>query len=173
MKTLFLVVCLALFTVACSGTGNSNKSAENRVSTNTSPPPPAAEKTNSTSTTSELATLKDSVGKTATEINLWQHKVVGPRLEKLLGSDYAAMKKNWNTESLLRVEGNVLTVSGCQQHNCGANQYIIFADTANDNINVVHLFNGKMKRYNEKDEILLPKAMADDFAALKKDAGVK
>ena len=92
---------------------------------------------------------------------------VGPRLEKLMGADYATMKKFWGTESPIKADGDVLMMSGCEPHNCGDNQYIMFIDTAKDNINVVHIKNGVAKDYKEKGDITLPKQFADELSELR------
>jgi hypothetical protein len=84
-----------------------------------------------------------------------------------MGADYAAMKKFWGTESPIKADGDVLMMSGCEPHNCGDNQYVMFIDTARDNINVVHIKNGVAKDYKEKGDIPLPKQFADDLSTLR------
>lgn len=145
---------------------NTNANANSAANTGASN---AATSNTSTGTTSSLKSLNASVGKTASDIKLWENKDVNPRLEKLLGPDYANMKKFWNTESPISAEGDVLMMSGCEQHNCGDNQYVMFIDTSNDNINVVHIKNGKTKDYKEKGDISLPKRFADELDARKQN----
>jgi hypothetical protein len=84
-----------------------------------------------------------------------------------MGADYATMKKFWGTESPIKSDGDVLMMSGCEPHNCGDNQYVMFIDTAKDNINVVHIKNGVAKDYKEKGDIALPKQFADELSTLK------
>lgn len=108
-----------------------------------------------------VADLKGAGGHTASAIKLWESKQISDRLQKIMGAEFAAMKKNWNTEAPVTVSENVAMLSGCQKSNCGANNYVIFADTANDNINILHIKDGKSKKYNEKGEITLPKDFSD------------
>ncbi len=165
MKKVLLIACLVAFGSACGGPANTNTNPPNSAATNSSRP--ANVSSTPVAPASPLSSLKASVGKTAVDINLWDNKDVGPRLEKLMGADYAAMKKFWGTESPIKADGDVLMMTGCEPHNCGDNQYVMFIDTAKDNINVVHIMNGIAKDYKEKGDITLPKQFADELAALK------
>jgi hypothetical protein len=166
MRKVLLIACITAFASACGAPANTtNSSAPNSPAANSNAP----SKVSSTpvAPASPLSSLKASVGKTAVDINLWDNKDVGPRLEKLMGADYATMKKFWGTESPIKADGDVLMMSGCEPHNCGDNQYIMFIDTAKDNINVVHIKNGVAKDYKEKGDITLPKQFADELSTLK------
>ena len=163
MRKVLCIVGITAFAIACGAPANT---------TNTNSPASNSGTPSNTSKTavapaSPLSSLKASVGKTAVDIKLWDNKDVGPRLEKLLGADYAAMKKFWGTESPIKADGDVLMMSGCEPHNCGDNQYVIFIDTAKDNINVVHINKGVAKDYKEKGDITLPKEFADELSLLK------
>jgi hypothetical protein len=166
MKKVVLIACITAFASACGAPVNTtNTNAPNSNASNSSTP--ATVSSTPVAPVSPLSSLKASVGKTAVDIELWDNKDVGPRLEKLMGTDYAAMKKFWGTESPIKADGDVLMMSGCEPHNCGANQYVIFIDTARDNINVVHINKGVAKDYKEKGDIALPKQFADELSTLK------
>jgi len=163
MKKILFIACITAFAIACGAPANT---------TNTNSPASNSSTPSNTSRTavapaSPLSSLKASAGKTAVDIKLWDNKDVGPRLEKLMGADYATMKKFWGTESPIKADGDVLMMSGCEPHNCGDNQYVMFIDTANDNINVVHINKGVAKDYKEKGDITLPKEFADELSSLK------
>ena len=163
MKKVLFIACITAFAIACGAPANT---------TNTNSPASNSSTPSNTSRTavapaSPLSSLKASAGKTAVDIKLWDNKDVGPRLEKLMGADYATMKKFWGTESPIKADGDVLMMSGCEPHNCGDNQYVMFIDTANDNINVVHINKGVAKDYKEKGDITLPKEFADELSSLK------
>lgn len=119
-----------------------------------------------------IALFRSSVGKTADDIHLWENKEITARLEKLLGPDYADMKKYWQTQSPIEAEQNVLSLTGCEAHNCGDNQYLMYIDTANNNINVFHVKSGKMKEYKEKGVIVLPSRLAKDFENMTENANI-
>ena len=166
MRKVLLIACVTAFASACGAPANTtNTNSPNPTASNSSAPSNAP-KTAATPG-SPLSSLKASAGKTAVDISLWDNKDVSPRLEKLMGPDYATMKKFWGTESPIKADGDVLMMTGCEPHNCGDNQYVMFIDTAGDNINVVHINKGVAKDYKEKGDITLPKQFADELATLK------
>jgi len=166
MRKLLLIAGLTAFAIACGAPSNTTNTNSTNSPTSNSSTPANTSKT-AAAPASPLSSLKASVGKTAVDIKLWDNKDVGPRLEKLMGADYATMKKFWGTESPIKADGDVLMLSGCEPHNCGDNQYVMFIDTANDNINVVHINKGVAKDYKEKGDITLPKEFAEELSALK------
>ena len=169
MKNYLPILVLLIFCFACSKftslentkTSETTNKANNTVASNKTNRPANQESTPKTE--SPLVALKKMKGKYQYEIKLWAKPEISQRLEKLMGKDHATMKKFWNVESPLEVEGDVLRLTGCEAHNCGANQYEIFMDTENDNINVYHILDESMKSYKEKGEIKLPKKMAEEF----------
>lgn len=166
MRKVLLIGCITAFAISCGAPVNTtNTNAPNSPASNSSTP--ATAPSTPVAPASPLSSLKASVGKTAVDIKLWDNKDVGPRLEKLMGADYATMKKFWGTESPIKADSDVLMMSGCEPHNCGDNQYVMFIDTARDNINVVHIKNGVAKDYKEKGDIPLPKQFADELSELK------
>ena len=83
------------------------------------------------------------------------------RLQKLMGKDFAGMKQYWNVETPIEISGKVLKASGCEQHNCGGNMYVMFVDLDKDNINVYHT-GDQHNTYFEKGKIPLPPKFAAD-----------
>lgn len=117
---------------------------------------------------SSLGTLlRPSVGKTVSEIKLWQNNEIDTRLKKLMGADYATMKKFWNTEKPINKFGDFLMMIGCEEHNCVDNQYVIVMDTSNGILNVVHIGKDVIREWKEHRDIDLPPPFADQLAALK------
>jgi len=166
MRKVLCIVGITAFAIACgSPTNTTNTNSPNSPASNSSTPSNTSK--TAVAPASPLSSLKASVGKTAVDIKLWDNKDVGPRLETLMGADYAKMKKFWGTESPIKADGDILMMSGCEPHNCGDNQYVMFIDTAGDNINVVHINKGVAKDYKEKGDIKLPKEFADELATLK------
>ena len=164
MRKALLIACITAFAIACGAPANTTNTNSPKSTVSNAP---ATVSSTPVAPASTLSSLKASAGKTAVDINLWDNKDVGPRLEKLMGADYATMKKFWGTESPIKADGDVLMMSGCEPHNCGDNQYVMFIDTARDNINVVHIKNGGAKDYKEKGDIPLPKQFADDLSTLR------
>lgn len=110
---------------------------------------------------------REIVGKTVSESKLWQKKKFDTRLRKLMGADYATMRKFWNTETPIKKFGDFLMMTGCEQHNCADNQYVIFIDVGDGTINVIHIGKDKNKTWNGYREIDLPPPFAEELAAMK------
>ncbi len=173
MKNYLAIAILLAFCFACKfgalentkTSDSSPKSNKDSISQTNQVENHSAKNDSPTKSENPLVSLKKMKDKTASEIKLWSNKEIGPRLEKLMGADYLAMKKFWGVETPLEVEGDVLMLTGCEPHNCGSNQYIIFIDTAGDNINVHHILDESLKSYQEKGEIKLPKKFAESFAS--------
>ena len=111
-----------------------------------------------------VSVLKKSTGKYPEDIKLLENAEMKYRLKKLLGKDFPDMKANWNVETPMRIEGDVFMASGCEQHNCGSNMYLMFIDLRRDNINIFHVNDEGTKHYFEHGEIALPKDFADEVA---------
>lgn len=171
MHRAFLVLLCLVPVLACN-LADQNKNSQNIVdSTRPTPSPgfspaqsPSPSATPPATTAPTIGSiLKRSVGKYPYEIKLLDNPEVNARLQKLMGKDLAAMKQNWNVESPIEISGSKLKTSGCEQHNCGDNMYVMFVDLENDNINIYHL-NGEpgTKTYFEKGKIILPPKFADE-----------
>jgi hypothetical protein len=111
-----------------------------------------------------LLTLRKSAGKYPYEVKLLENSELRTRLTKLLGGEWPDMKANWNVEIPIEIEGPVFKASACQAHNCAANNYVMFVDLDNDNINVYHIEEDKgAETYFEKGRIALPRKFEDEI----------
>lgn len=170
LMKIFLIFAWASIILACDSFENktANNIGKNQSATNVNVNINVSlnENAYTTAGNSSLGNLKPSVGKTVGEIKLWQNEEINTRLKKLMGADYTIMKKFWNTETPIKKFGDFLMMTGCEQHNCGDNQYVIFMDTSEGNINVVHIHNKTTKRWNENGEIDLPPTFADELSKM-------
>ena len=121
--------------------------------------------TASTASRPSLFKLKEYSGQYPADVHLLDNPVLSARLKSLMGADYADFRKYWQTETPLVLEDEVLSATGCEQHNCAANEYILQIDLRNNNINVYHVGAG-IKSYQEKGPITLPAGLAKEFQAL-------
>jgi len=154
--TILLALTIALIPLTgCSGT-NSNSSTARVVYTG-----------------GGLKQVKELAGHRVREIELWDAPDMKDRLGKLLGGDMPAMTEGWLIESPITVDGDTLMAGGCEMNNCGRNQWLLFADVANDNINIHNIKDGKIKSYKEKGDIKLPQAFADSFTFYKASQGLQ
>jgi hypothetical protein len=178
MKKLALLSSVALLAIACSSPANNagaNRSNSTAASTNINASSSTLNENAYTSASnSELGNLTPSgkaaseiVGKTASEIKLWENKEIDPRLRKMMGADFATMKKSWNVETPIKKFGDFLMMTGCEKNNCAANRYVIFMDMGEGNINVVHIGKDTTKNWNEYGDVVLPPPFADELATMK------
>ncbi|MEQ1605209.1 MAG: hypothetical protein ABL999_10105 [Pyrinomonadaceae bacterium] len=183
MKVLILSSVCTLLAVACGSPAPSNgRSSSTVAKTNVnavnSVPYEQTENAYTTASNSELGTLapsgkaaKEIIGKTATEIKLWQNKKVDPQLRELLGEDYSMMRRFWNTETPIKKFGDFLMLTGCEKQNCSNNRYVVFMNMATSNIEVVHIGKDTVRewtwRSKEYSAIDLPPPFAEELAAMK------
>jgi hypothetical protein len=104
-------------------------------------------------------------GQYPTDVALLDNPLLTPRLKALLGAHYSDFRKYWNTETPIVVEADVLSTTGCEEHNCAANQYVLQIDLKSNNINIYH-FGKDIQRYTEKGLITLPPGLAKEFATM-------
>jgi len=172
MKNLLTLAVLMIAVLGCDiskfiSSKNENLNAAKPSPTVESKPSPSASPTRKPTPAEPglIAFLKKSVGKYPYEVKLLNNAELKGRLKNLLGKDFAAMDKYFDVQSPMEVVNDVLMTTGCESHNCGANQYLLFIDLKNDNINVFHVGDDGTKHYFEHGEISLPKKFADQIAA--------
>ena len=168
----FVLVCLIPVFGCGSLMNQQNRNAQNGINNaqptatptaKPSPSPSASATPTETPKPSIIASLKKSAGKYPYEIKLLENPELKGRLQKLMGKDFAAMKQYWNVESPIEILSNKLETSGCEQHNCGDNMYVMIIDLDSDNINVYHMTSESgTKTYFEKGKIALPPKFVDE-----------
>jgi len=147
----------------CSGSGSNSASA-----------PPVDSGPKVVYSGGGVAELKRLEGKRLREIEIWEAADMKARLGKLLGDGFEAFKAEWMIESPITLEGDTLMMAGCDwNNNCDQNQYVMFVDTAKDNINVFHFKDGKEKVFKEKGDVALPEKFTQELASIKAKCGVK
>ena len=127
--------------------------------------PENANGVNGAPTDTSLMSLKKYNDQYPSDAQLLDQPEIKNRLELLLGKDYDNFRKYWQTETPIKIEDNVLSTTGCEQHNCGANQYVLQIDLMHNNINVYH-FGQNIQSYLEKGPINLPPGLAQEFQSI-------
>ncbi len=157
--------CGFLNNLSNSSGSNANNSTNRAPSPDRTPTPansPTAKPSKEASTL--IPMLRKSAGKYPYEIKLIENADLKARLTKLLGKDFADFKANFSVQSPIEIEGDIFKSGACQAHNCG-NNYFLFVDLKNDNINVFHIDNDmEKKHYFENGEIKLPAKFAEALA---------
>lgn len=120
----------------------------------------------------EVFLLNDLVGKYPTQIKLFDNEFMINRLKKLDRFNFDTFISNWNTETPISMENQIIHASGCKAKACSSNGYELFIDLKNDNINIFHFRGNTLRVYTEKDWITLPKKYEDEIEAKKEDAKI-
>ena len=171
MKNSLLIVGLVIAVLGCDiskyvndGKNENSNTAKPSPTVEVKPSPANSPKPSATpATPSFVDILKKSKGKYPNQVKLLDIPDLNARLKKLLGGEFASMKKFWNVESPIEIENDILMTTGCEAHNCGSNHYFLFVDLKNDDINVYHQEETGTKHYYERGEIKLPTRFADEL----------
>lgn len=167
MKGLLPLIASVWFVAACGPAAVNNDSKTNVNAVNKVPYSQAENAYSLAQRDKELAPLEDMVGKTASEMKLWQNKAVSRRLKELMGTDLATMQKFWNTETPLKKFGDVLMLTGCERDNCANNRYVIFISLSKSFINVVHIGKNAVREWKTRGRINLPPPFVEELDAMK------
>lgn len=130
-NALFVLVCLVPVLGCSSLVNQQNKNAQNTIYISPPTPTPTASPSPTPTATPKIpiaTTLKRSIGRYPFDIKMLDMPDLKARLQKLMGKDFAAMKQYWNVETPIDQSGKVLKTSGCEQHNCASNMYVMFVD---------------------------------------------
>lgn len=93
--------------------------------------------------------LKNMHGKYPHEVKLLDNTVVKQRLKKLLGNRFTFLMETWAVESPIELQNNIFTAWACEQHNCGATNFIIVIDLLKNVIYVGIREAGHVETYSE------------------------
>ncbi len=172
MTTYVLLFACASIAVACGtpAVNKSGSSAKTNVNAVNSMAYSQMENTYSLAQADvDIYPLKESVGRTASEMNLWQNKNVVRRLRNLMGANFATMVKFWNTETPLKKFGDVLMLTGCERDNCSGNRYVIFLSTSEGLLSVVHIGKDTIREWKTRDtlDLPLPTPFAEELTVMK------
>ncbi|NOQ91331.1 MAG: hypothetical protein GQ552_01285 [Flavobacteriaceae bacterium] len=112
------------------------------------------------------------LGKYPTQVNLFQNEILTSRLKSINRFDYDALIANWNTETPITIENQIIHSSGCKAHDCPSSGYELFIDLKNDNINIYHFRGNTLRVYTEKDWIDLPESFNNEIETKKSNAKI-
>lgn len=167
IKKLVLLTVSVLFSLGCDPAGNlGSNSAASKTNVNIENRTPYSQSENAYTFAQNSALARELspsgksateiVGKTVTESKLWQNKMFDGELRRIMGKDYAAMRKSWNSETPIRKFGDFLMMTGCEEQNCANDRYAIFIDLGLGNIGVVHIGKDGVRDWKNGDFDLPP-----------------
>lgn len=96
-----------------------------------------------------MAFLRKLQGKYPFDVKLFNSQSLTTRLKKLLGNRYQFMVSTWAVEVPIEVKNNLFVANGCEQHNCGATNFIIVYDFTKNNLSVGIREGDKVNTYSE------------------------
>lgn len=175
-KIKFISFVLLILLYSCNQ--KKQKSIDNSAEKNTEIITKDLEKTNSkekkryAKTLPELFSMNSFIGKYPTQIKLFENEILKNRLKNINRFDYDALITNWNTETPISIENQIIHASGCKAHNCPSNGYELFIDLKNDNINIYYFRDNTLKVYTEKEWIDLPKGFNNEIEVKKDNAKI-
>ena len=101
---------------------------------------------------SNLAYLREQVGRYPREIQLFETEPLHGRLVALMGDRYPAMVDAFGTQGPLSAEGAVLYAIGNKPHAAGDEQAIVLVDLERDLVNVKLMNETEMQAFQERSE---------------------
>jgi hypothetical protein len=110
-----------------------------------------------------IADLAGMVGKKVSEVGLWDKYGIGSRIEAFMGKDkYSTLRKDWNEETPLAKDGQVMYATGCRAGTCKDSKYILVFDLKQNGINVYHFSGADLRSFEEDKTIIgMPYLMQD------------
>ncbi|MFN8339736.1 MAG: hypothetical protein U0T36_12035 [Saprospiraceae bacterium] len=111
----------------------------------------------------DIKDLGNLVGQKPTESKIFEMDHLGKRFEKLMGEHYAEFKSDWNQETPFMKDGEIIYFVGCKAPNCSENKFFVMIDLITDNINIIHIMNGRPVSHEESSVIGMTDKLAQDF----------
>lgn len=107
-----------------------------------------------TITPASLDYMKAYNGKTATAVKLLEDPLLAARIKKLTGeTPFEFMKQNWNTETPITVDNDILIAKACKTNECGSTESIILIDLAKNVVFAGIKEKGQVQTYSENGTI--------------------
>lgn len=158
MRTSFFPLLMILTILACSPKKESNSSTVRENQTPTTENVASAGASNG-----NFSGFEAFVGKKPADVQLFDKANLNSRIEKLLGSEYQDFKADWNTESNIKKDGEILYFTGCKSSDCNENKYFFMLDLIDSNFNIINIRNGRPRSFEEGPVIGMPDGAAQDF----------
>ena len=156
-----LIFCLVLVYSACNNTSTSTTQSASGASQTDN-----KDQSSKETTQIDKPSMEDAVkyvGKKPSEVDLFNQYDLNKRIENMLESDYETFKANWNEETPIMKDGEILYFIGCKTGDCASNKYFVMLDMLDTNINIIFIRGGLPKSYEESAIIGMPETVANAF----------
>ena len=121
---------------------------------------------------SELFFMRNLVDKYPTQVDLFRNEILLNRFKNMDRFNTENLVANWNTETPLAIEDEIIHSSGCQDNDCPNNAFELFIDLKNDNINIYNFKGNMLRIYKEKELIDLPIGFKQELEIKKSNAKI-
>ncbi|MFZ1579898.1 MAG: hypothetical protein WAT26_02110 [Saprospiraceae bacterium] len=167
MNIKFLSFVAFIFFLSCSSKKESNVQTTTEVT-----PAPANVETPQTSSGDDIKSLTSFVGKKPSEAQIFDKFDFTKRFEKLMGEHYSEFKSDWNQETPIMKDGEILYFVGCKANACRENKFFVMIDMITNNLNVIHLKDGRPVSHEESAVIGMSEKIAEDFEKTRSSDGL-
>jgi len=169
MKLFLSLVILCMFVFSCKNTDAKVAEGETTVADSTAAgsDPNVVNIDDSQLVDSKLKEVVSMEGKLPSEIDLLNAYELLPRLEKMMGAEFKNFSKDWEMQTPLKKDGDVMYTGGCKPGNCKSIKYFLIFDTKTDNVNFYYVKDGAATAFGEKSVITLTPKITDDFDNLR------
>jgi len=158
MRIFLFAVLLVFVLVSCKNTSPESKTEESKGEMY------EGEKLETPVVRIDLNDIAQHVGKLPKDVDLFTKYSLDARIEKIMGTDYVDFKAEWNEETPLKKDGEVMYTTGCRSGDCKSNKYLLVLDLLQNGINVYNFRGTKTKTYEEDHIIIgLPNQVQADF----------
>ncbi len=154
-----LICILAVIIISCKD----KKSSADASSKSNQDTAKIASTSIDTPTPSNIKELASLAGQTPTQAKIFEIGNLNKRFEKLMGEHYEEFKSDWNQETPIMKDGEILYFIGCKANSCNDNKFFVMIDLVTDNINVIHMKNRRPVSHEESSVIGMTEKMAADF----------
>lgn len=164
------ISCLAvLFLMACSSKKESSTSSQ---TTSADSAALVQTQANGSPEPKSIKELENFIGQKPSQVQLFEKFDLNKRIEKVLGSELAAFKSDWNDETPILKDGEILYFTGCKTGACAENKYFMMLDLVENNFNIINIRNGRPRSFEEGAVIGMSDKVAEDFEKIRNAAAL-
>jgi len=97
----------------------------------------------------DISFLKDYDGRYPFDVKLFEDERINARIQPLLGERYNFVKDSMVVCAPISVADSVVSISGCQRHNCSSTNYLIVVDLPSNKVYAGIRENDSIQTYSE------------------------
>jgi len=169
MQLKFISFLLMLFLISCSSKKESSTSSQATAADSAAL---VLNEANGSPNAQSIKELENFIGKKPTEVKLFEKFDLNKRIEKVLGNELAEFNSDWNDETPILKDGEILYFTGCKKGACAENKYFMMLDLVENNFNIINIRNGRPRSFEEGAVIGMSDKLAEDFEKIRNAASL-